>query len=86
MDIICRGCTSSMDIICRGCASSTSLQEAHGMADLAYKVGRGKAIICEKCITTNKNLFSCSLELLILARVEIQKGVLEQKLLKLELD
>ena len=56
------------------------------MADLAYKVGRGKAIICEKCITTNKNLFSCSLELLILARVEIQKGVLEQKLLKLELD
>ena len=55
------------------------------MADLAYKVGRGKAIICEKCITTNKNLFSCSLELLILARVEIQKGVLEQKLLKLDL-
>ena len=75
-----------MDIICRGCTSSTSLQSTDGMADLALKVGRGRANICEKCITTNKNVFSSSLELLIFARVEIQKGVLVQKLLKLELD
>ena len=35
---------------------------------------------------TNKNLFASSLELLKLAGVEMQKDVLVQKLLKLELD
>ena len=49
-------------------------------------MGRERRNICEKCITTNKNVFASSLEQSILARVEMQKAVLVQKLLKLELD
>ena len=45
-------------------------------------MGRGRAIICKKCITTNKNLFASSLKLLILARVENTKRRAGRKVTK----
>ena len=36
-------------------------------------MGHGRANICKKCITTNKNVFASSLELLILVKVEKTK-------------